>query len=501
MTESAAFAGSLLVACGTPMLTTMSQGLWSYTGETLALATMLCLAMRGAGGGAAPLLAGIAMGIAQFCRPTAFLLAALPLVCFRRRRERILFIASAGLGGLAVTLFNLHQYGTFLGAYGALNLGGVEQDFAGMLRGFAGVLFSPSRGLVWTFPLLAGLLVAAGLGRHDARERLELLGIAATVGLILLLTGSRANWWGGQSVGPRLLSELALPCGLAFALFLSRGPDPGKRWWAWALAAAQSFLFLALHLSPRASSWSVAVAVNANPGVLWSWRSSELAAVLRPGWTYFETGTYFDESTLLDARSGHSWTPIDLSATANARYDLPVAARSGGSASDPIHLPRLVEQPPPSSAHLRVLPPGRDNVVRVCRGESSKRIELSGAGARKIDTLVLWRGDATRVPRGGAAGRIAVEFSNGKTSNLELRFGSQILQRHQIDLQYARQLSRFYAGKASAPDALQRQRFTLPGKNRSLESLAVEVPADGPEGCLFLLAISLGVAEVEKPSE
>lgn len=486
-------AAASLLAAGTPFLTSLSQGLWSFTGEQLAIVGMIFAVWRRREGWEAPWIAGLLMGIAFLCRPTAILSAPVTLSLLKKNKSRLVFLLTSALGVLAVVLVNLRLYGTVLGAYGELNSGKSVHDVGGLFLGLAGVVLSPSRGLVWFFPALI-LALACGLARRtSSRFRLEYLGIASTSGLVLLLTASYEKWWGGHSIGPRLLSELAVPTALALAFALDDCRTLRARRALVAVAGFQSIIFLILHFSVSATTWSDDVAVDANPAVLWSIRDSQLAAALVPGWKYEETGAYFDPEVIRASRGDLRWQSIDLGAAVNARYDLPASDLGNSEAGREIYLPRLAHQAVPANAHLRILAPGADNVVRTCRGERSTWIPAGDAAVRKLDTLILWRAGSSGEVPSNAAGWMDIEFAGGKVSRLPLSFRSRILLRQQLDLAYAGPEGRFYGGSVSAPDAIQRQRFTIPGKNRYLSRIAVEIPEEGPDGCLFLLAASAGI--------
>ena len=108
-----------------------------------------------------------------------------------------------------------------------------------------------------------------------------------------------------------------------------------------------------------------------------------------------------------------------------------------------------------------------------------------------LDTLILWRRAAGDSGHGHIAGNLVLEFANGKTDVLPLRFGKEIVggSGGQINRRFR---SSFYAGSIFAPDGLPRQRFAIPGKDRIVSSLRLEAPAEAPPGCLFLFAVSFG---------
>ena len=483
-------AAALLVA-GTPVLTTMSQGLWSHTGELVALALSFLLTRdsRQSRGHAAA--AGLAAGFALWCRPTAVLLFPAALAMLETWRERARFALGAACGGIALAVLNLAWFGSPFGAYAGLNQDKFGFLETGGLTNLLGVLASPSRGLLWFFPALLISLIAIHLAKDSPAAQRENRAMIAVTAAVVLLAASYSRWWGGHSVGPRLLAELSLPCAYSFGAALNQARGRTLRVVLFSAAASQIALFSLLHFSPRSNSWNVEVAIDANPAARMSLKDSQLRAALDDDWAYRESGPYFSAANLEQARHGFDWLPLDLTALANARYDLQAPIGSG-PADITLHLERLAEEPPPSSSHLRILPPGKPNAVRVCAGESSGLISIGDVPTAKIDTLIQYRGLPTEAQELLPAGYVSVSFANGKQSRFPLRFGSQLILRKQLNLEYLRLRSRFFAGSISAPDALQRQRFTLAGKLRLVSSLQLEMPGDGPSGCLYLLAVSLG---------
>lgn len=483
------FLASILLAAATPVLTTMSQGLWSHTGEFLFLAIAVRAAIVQPGTAITAFISGAAAGLAIFCRPTAILLAGLPLAWIGGVRRRSLYFGALAAGVTVWVVSNQVMFGSPLGQYGALNQGKFALGLSSLASGVLGVLASPSRGLLFFFPVLVFGTVTAIVYRSTVgRVALHLaVSSLAVTGLVSFYE----NWWGGHSVGPRLLAELSLPAAILFAISWGANPCRLLRVSLAVSVGYQLLVFGVLHFSPRPSEWSLNVAVDANPNILWSIRDSQVISAITPGWRYRETGRYFDPERLASAAGDFQWSPVDLSDAANARYNSdPYCVWD--SISRALCLERLAKQPPPPFAHLKILPVESDNLVRVCRGETSRAIEVGGEIARKVDTLIQWRGPVDEEQRGSPAGNIIVEFGNQKIENLPLRFGREIFLREQLNRTLSSPDGPFYAGGVSAPDALQRQRFTLPGKNRVVARLSIAVPGDAPDGCLYLLAASLG---------
>ena len=432
-------------------------------------------------------------GFAVWCRPTALLFFPVPLAMLEGWRARIRFIAGSLVGIASLALVNLAWFGSPSGAYAGLNQGKFELLERASIFNLLGVLASPSRGLLWFFPALLISLFVTTRKRNEPRLRRVNLAIAGAAVLLVLLLASYSRWWGGHSVGPRLLAELALLCALSFGDALEQARSRVVRFALLSAGTLQIFLFSLLHFSPRADAWNVDVAVDANPAVLWSFRDSQVRAAFDREWTYREGGRYFEKAVLEEARRGFDWTPVDLRAFANSRYDLPIRPEvARNAAASDLYLERLASEPFPPDSHLRVLPPGASNVVRVCSGDRSATIEIGDVAARKIDTILLFRGSPSEQQRTQPAGFLTVSYANEKVSTIPLRFGSQILLRPQLNREYGKLRGRFFAGSISAPDGLQRQRFSLSRKIRVVSSLSLEVPEGSPDSCLYLLAASLG---------
>jgi hypothetical protein len=484
-------AATALLVAGTPVLTTMSQGLWSHTGELLLLALALWLARAALVSRFHGLTAGLAAGLAVWCRPTAVLIFPLPLALLDSWRERLRFAIGACTGIAGLVALNLAWFGSLAGPYGGDNRDRFDPLAAESFGNLYRVLFSPSRGLVWFFPaLLISLAVLLRKSESSVNRRVP-LALTAVTGLVVVTIASYFCWWGGNSVGPRLLAELSLPCALAFGAALEVTKRRALRYCLLAAGGLQIVFSSALHFAPDADAWNIEVAINANPAARMSFKDSQLRAAFDRSWTYQESGTYFDEAVLAQARSNFDWQPVDLRPFADARYDLPLLKAENSSGKE-LYLARLAQQPPPATSHLRVLPPGAANALRVCAGEGSAAIPIANLPTQKIDTLIQYRGSPLEEQQAMAAGVLMVSFANGKESRYPLRFGNQILLRSQLNSIYARHRSRFFTGSMAAPDALQRQRFSLAGRLRQVVSLRLEMPADGPGGCLYLLAVSLG---------
>ena len=489
-----ALVGALAFSLATPALTSLSQGLWSHTGETVFFAAGLAL-LAGPAGPARAAGAGAAFAYALLCRPTVVLLAplALPFLLALPRRGRLPF----GAGGAAVVAvagaLHEHLYGSPFGAYLQFHSQSEYWSPAGFLERLAGVLASPSRGLLVFFPLLLFALALPTLTRGNGRARgLHPALIVSTAGVVLT-NALFTRWMGGHSLGPRLLAELALPTGLALALALRADRPRPILAGALLLLGWQATASLALQQSPRARSWNARVFLGDNPEVLWSWRNGQLAAAFVPGWEYVDDVPYERRRARPEPGRGPRWRAVSLRGPANARYDL----RAGEGAVPGAYLPRLAAAHAALSdpARFDLLPPGAPNVVRTCTGELGPPIPVGLAGVEKLDTLILWRQRRPPAVVGSKAGHLRLTFDNGNVQRVVLRVGRDVCDTTLPDPIAAPRLPGLYAGGPLTADALVSQRFRLPGRRRTLAAVRVEGPPPTNPGCLDLLAISVDAAE------
>jgi hypothetical protein len=212
---------SALFALGTPAFSSASRGLWSHGPAMLLLSTAVLLydSLKDREFRKAALL-GLVCGYSYSVRPSNMLLMVgfAVLIALTALHHLPWYACGAILGLSPFFVFNLMVHGIWTPPYYALTQGVI---FAGPLAPFKtlyGLLLSPSRGLLVFSPFL--LAVLARVWPPNLRlmpfTRLEfllsLLALAWCYG-----TAKWPLWWGGGSLGPRLLCDL-LPC--VFVLFL-----------------------------------------------------------------------------------------------------------------------------------------------------------------------------------------------------------------------------------------------------------------------------------------
>lgn len=286
-----------LYALGTCVWTTSSQDLWQQTPEIFFLSLgVLCL-LRGKGVATRGALAGLAMFAAATCRPTAAVvtLAAAAFLVRADRRSLIAYVAAGVPIVAALVLYNLYYFGAPL-EFGQLAVGEMVAQWktgstdlwqTPIWLGAAGLMLSPSRGLLVYTPFFAAGFVGTVLAwRNERYITLRFLSIA--VALLWLPAFAWFDWWGGWTYGYRpivdtapLLAMLCIP-----ALEAMRRPAAKA---AFAVAAGWSVLIQVLGVvayTPAAWNAQRADGTPANIDLpehrdrLWSLRDSQIAYLL-----------------------------------------------------------------------------------------------------------------------------------------------------------------------------------------------------------------------------
>jgi hypothetical protein len=283
---------------GTPVISTMGTAFWSI--NAMLLATMSALLLLPGSetprfGTARAGAAGILLGFGFWCRPTASAIAAVAVVwivvraatapAHRRRAAvmRALALSSAVLAAPALlVLMSRLTFGTWLPDY---YIGG--RTAASHMFGTALVahLVSPSRGLLVFAPAVVLVLVAVVLWPRRVL-RAPLAGLAlAWVCLHLAIVSRFPHWWGGFSVGSRLMVD-ALPGVFVLACAAAAVVrERSRRWRAAALialiasGAAGVWINSVEGLFNRATArWNASPSVDVYPGYALDWRLPQFLA-------------------------------------------------------------------------------------------------------------------------------------------------------------------------------------------------------------------------------
>jgi hypothetical protein len=156
------------------------------------------------------------------------------------------------------------------------------------LSRLAGVVFSPSRGLLWFMPSALLLCFTPLLVWRDKKLLLASVVAVAAVAAAVAAIGGTGHWWGGFSYGPRLL-QFALPAVALLALIAAEGAKHLYRPARTALlclfailAAWEAFVHIGGVSSPRGMMWNVSpVSVDASPERLWDWSDPQFLAAFQ----------------------------------------------------------------------------------------------------------------------------------------------------------------------------------------------------------------------------
>jgi hypothetical protein len=271
--ETIAAKTSMVFAVATSLFSCASQAMWSFTGELFFLSLSLMLLLRGA----SAVFGGIAFGAAFLCRPTAiiFLVIAAGFLYLDNKRKGILLLISGAASILLVMSILWMIYHHPLGGYGLMN-----QDASAWRSEFSkallGNLISPSRGFLIYYPFVAmSILIITTTKQWNS----WLWGCIVSIGAVLVLTSFFAKWWGGHSLGPRLLTETSI---LIALLTIPAWIHWSKLGWIrmaflMLLIFSSCTQFLLIYNS-SASEWNNSMTVDQNPEILWSLKESQLAA-------------------------------------------------------------------------------------------------------------------------------------------------------------------------------------------------------------------------------
>ncbi|MEO8673138.1 MAG: hypothetical protein ABI411_17620, partial [Tahibacter sp.] len=197
---------ALAFAFGTNTWMISSHALWQHgTGELLIALAMLLVLTRASAARIA-FVGAVCVLVAANRPPDALIAAAIGFfVVWRDWRSARWLIAGASVPMVALVYYNMGFMGHLAGGYGVVKP--PLNFFQGDWSGLAGLLVSPTRGLLVFSPFLA--FVAVGLIQRlrspDTRALAVALGLSV-VGQILLY--AQGDWRAGTSWGPRWLTDV-----------------------------------------------------------------------------------------------------------------------------------------------------------------------------------------------------------------------------------------------------------------------------------------------------
>lgn len=276
MTESPGWAVTIaaLYAFGTSSLSASSQALWQHAGSQLLLCiVILALARDATESGRTLFLVGFASGAAFVTRPSDAIIL-LPVLCVLAWRKP----AAAWrlvVGAAPPVLFELGYRWTYFANPFYTQAADLRPGVwhGRWIAGFVGLLASPGRGLFVYSPMF--MLSVLGFARRGVPTWVRALGVGCL--LTVVVYARWAPWWGGYSVGPRILADVAP------VLALGLVPLRERPWRA--AVAFTGILAIAAHalcaFTTSPTAWNGWVDVDRAPERLWSVRRSPLACAVR----------------------------------------------------------------------------------------------------------------------------------------------------------------------------------------------------------------------------
>ncbi len=281
---------ALGLGLGTNLWTGVSQTLWQQETAGLALMCAVFLLEVERPSVRHVVAVGVFLGCAGWARPQlaptiVILMASIPVRWGVRGAVALIPILAAAA---AAIWMNVTWFGHPLGAVPAMEalhpaVHGVRSSFAATpWLGAAGLLFSPSRGLLVFSPVVA--IAAAGIGAAlGGTWRSPLRWCLVAVLVQFLVYSMYSVWWGGHTYGPRYALDV-LP--VLFPLAVAGLPRvAGSRVlsalallalaWSVAVAAAGAFIY-------PAERWnSLPTEVDRDHQRLWEWTDSQIPRTFR----------------------------------------------------------------------------------------------------------------------------------------------------------------------------------------------------------------------------
>jgi hypothetical protein len=197
---------------GTSLWSTASRGMWAHTWEMMLGGIVMYLLLAGATQrfSIRPVLLATLLSWMFFVRPVgaipALAVGIYILIC--RRRELLPYVVTGGFWLAAFVGYSMRIFGTMVPFYYLSN------DPHGMgihfMQGLHGILLSPSRGIFVYSPVLALVLYLLARNWRSITDRALTILAISNIAAIGIAIATHPEWWGGNSYGPRLMSD-AIP--------------------------------------------------------------------------------------------------------------------------------------------------------------------------------------------------------------------------------------------------------------------------------------------------
>ena len=264
---------AFVYAFGTGVWSVASRGLFQHGPALLFLSVGLYLIVRGSPRSVSS--AGLCLALAVLARPTNLALA-VPLAAFVALRHRSRLPAFLGLAAIPAALHGLYCW-RYWGTPFSLGQEVPAGSFSGdPLQGLAGLLVSPSRGLLVFSPIFLFAIPASIAAFRRPADSRGLLTRCLSAGslLVLAIYSFWSMWWGGHSFGYRLILELALPLVVLIAADWPRIRRSRAATSLFGMALAISIFVQSLGAFVYPSRFNATV--DEDPMKLWDLRNSEI---------------------------------------------------------------------------------------------------------------------------------------------------------------------------------------------------------------------------------
>jgi len=280
----------------TPIWSTASRAMWAHTWSVVLTSLVIVLLIRlEAGQPVSPFLLATLAAWMCLVRPAngVIVLIITIYVVLVAPRLAPAYVVTGAAWAVLLVAYSWTHFGTVLPVYLRAHAGGLYFG-ARFWRGLAGVLFSPSRGLLIFVPSVIVVACLLVVFRRTLPCRRLVVVASASILVTVVLYATYIEWWGGHSFGARYMTDLTpwLVLLAILALAAARAaPGPGAR------RALRRYLIVGVSLTLLGSAinatgaWSAAASVwnaepedvNMAPERLWDWRRPQfLAAVLPP---------------------------------------------------------------------------------------------------------------------------------------------------------------------------------------------------------------------------
>ena len=265
-------------AFGTCVWSVASRGMFQHGPSLLLQSIALWLLARGDGASAPE---RTVPGLAVVNRPMICSAAPLAVVIWWKYRDRALAFSTFGAVPLLLRAAYARAYwGSPLSMAQVDPFPNVSNFRGNAARGLAGLLASPSRGLLVYSPIFLFTVFAIRPAWRYRRKQPLFLALLAGALAVLLVTSKWTIWWGGHTYGYRLLIEMLPALIVLLALAWEDVVRERPAWKAAFLACLAWSVFLqAFGASHQPTGFNQRL--DDDPSVLWSLPESDVARAIR----------------------------------------------------------------------------------------------------------------------------------------------------------------------------------------------------------------------------